>query len=333
MHLDKQLFALSAIIICASSSHFLDQEWNAWKSNYEKKYVTLHDEQFRRKAWEETWNMVQKHNRLAKQGLTKYTMAMNRFADMTPEERSSRNCLSKKGNLSVMKNIPVQVHEKNLNIPESVDWRDSKCVTEIKDQGDFCGSCWAFATVGVIESHYCIKKKEQIVLSEQQLVDCDNVDDGCCGGLPTNALEYVARHGVMKAKDYEYSQKKFTCLYKPDDAIKFNLTKYYVLPGEDNMASSVALDGPITVGIDASSDFMMYGNGIFMGECGEQPNHAVIIVGYGTEHDEKEDEDIDYWIIKNSWGKKWGDNGYGKMRRNTNLCGITTMAASLDLVH
>ncbi|XP_075061333.1 cathepsin L-like proteinase [Mixophyes fleayi] len=333
MHLDKYLCILSAIIICASSSRILDQQWNVWKSKYEKKYVTLHNEQFRRKAWEETWNMVQKHNRLAKQGLTKYTMAMNQFADMTTEERSSRNCLYSKGNLFVPKNIPVQVHEKNLNIPESVDWRDSGCVTKIKNQGGFCGSCWAFATVGVIESHYCIKTKELFVLSEQQLVDCDEANKGCCGGLPTNALEYVAEHGVMLAKDYEYSQKQFTCLYKPDNAITFNVTKYYVLPGEDNMASSVALDGPITVGIDASSDFMMYDNGIFMGECSEEPNHAVIIVGYGTEHEETEDEDIDYWIIKNSWGKQWGVNGYGKMRRNVNLCGITTMAASVDLVN
>ncbi|XP_075064255.1 cathepsin L-like proteinase [Mixophyes fleayi] len=336
MHLDKQLFALSAIIICASSSHFLDQEWNAWKSKYEKKYITSPDELFRRKAWEETWHKVQKHNRLAEQGLTKYTMAMNRFADMTPEERSSRNCLSSKKDLSVKKNIPVQVHAKNLNIPESVDWRESGCVAKVKNQGDFCGSCWAFATVGVIESRYCIKKEELVLLSEQQLVDCDEANDGCCGGDPATALKHVTRYGVMKAKDYEYSEKKFTCLYKPDNAITFNVTKYYILPGEDNMASSVALDGPITVGIDASSDFMMYCNGIFSGECGKAEddiNHAVIIVGYGTEYDEEEDEKIDYWIIRNSWGEDWGDKGYAKMRRNVNQCGIALDTASVDLEH
>ncbi|XP_063786492.1 uncharacterized protein LOC134935233 [Pseudophryne corroboree] len=332
MHLDKQLCIVAAVIICASASHFLDQEWDAWKSTYEKKYVTVHDEQFRRKAWEETWKKVQNHNQLFEQGLTKYTMAVNQFADMTTEERNSRNCLCTKKRLPVKKNVPVQVYANNDNIPESVDWRDAKCVTEVKNQG-LCGSCWAFATVGVVESRLCIKSKELYVLSEQQLVDCDGGDKGCCGGIPTNALDYVARHGVMLAKDYEYSEKQFNCLYKPDDAIKFNVTKYYALPGEDSMASSVALDGPIVVGIDASDQFHLYKNGVFTGKCTENPNHAVIIVGYGTEHDDKENKDIDYWIIRNSWGKGWGDNGYIKMQRNENLCGITSMAASLDLVH
>ncbi|XP_063782367.1 uncharacterized protein LOC134932155 [Pseudophryne corroboree] len=333
MHLDKQLCILAAVVICASASHFLDQEWDAWKSKYEKKYVTVHDEQFRRKAWDETWKKVQKHNQLFEQGLTKYTMAMNQFADKTPEERSSMNCLSSKDNLSVHNNIPVQVNAKNPDLPKSVDWRDSKCVTEIKNQGQFCGSCWAFATVGVLETHYCLKKKELLVLSEQQLVDCDSVNEGCCGGFPKAAMQYLSHHGVMLAKDYEYSQKQFTCLYKPDNAVTVNVSKYYVLPGEDNMASSVAFDGPITVGIDASDDFQMYSKGIFTGDCSKEANHAVIIVGYGTEHDEEEDEDIDYWIIRNSWGKMWGENGYAKMRRNVDLCGITSEAASLDLEH
>ncbi|KAM5170783.1 cathepsin S-like [Mantella aurantiaca] len=329
MHLDKYLLVLSAVVICVSSSRFLNEEWDAWKTKYEKKYVTSYDETFRRKAWEATWHKVQKHNQKYEQGLTKYRMEMNHFADMTTEERNSRNCISNRKKSTLKTNIPVQSYSKNLGLPASVDWRDSKCVTRVKNQG-YCGSCWAFATVGVIETINCLKSKELVELSEQQLVDCDSANEGCCGGLPTQALEYVTRHGVMKAKDYEYSEKQFTCMFKNDDALKFNVSKYYVLLGEENMASSLALDGPIAVGIDASEDFQLYKDGIFTGDCTQKPTHAVIIVGYGTEYDEKLGEDTDYWIIKNSWGEVWGDKGYIKMQRNVDVCGITTMAASVD---
>ncbi|XP_075711295.1 cathepsin L-like proteinase [Rhinoderma darwinii] len=330
MHLEKLALVLSAVIACVLSSKFLDQEWKAWKNKHDKEYNTLHDAMFRRKAWEATWHKVQKHNQLAEQGLSTYRMAMNKFADMTPEERTSRKCFLSNKKSTSQKNVPVQVSSTTLNIPESVDWRDSKCVTRVKDQG-FCGSCWAFATVGVFESHHCIKTKELVEFSEQQLVDCDSGNDACCGGLPENAMAYISKHGIMKAKDYEYADKHLACSYKPDNAVTFNLTKYYILPGEENMALSLAFDGPMSVGIDASDDFQLYRDGIYDGECTPEPNHAVIVVGYGTEHDEDADEDIDYWIVRNSWGEDWGENGYVKMRRNVNLCGIATDASSVDM--
>ncbi|CAN2390473.1 Belongs to the peptidase C1 family [Pristimantis euphronides] len=144
-------------------------------------------------------------------------------------------------------------------------------------------------------------------------------------------MAYVSSHGIMKAKEYEYADKQYDCLYKPDNTLAFNVTKYYILPEEANMAMSVAFSGPIAVGIDASDDFQLYCNGVFDGECSSNPNHAVIVVGYGTEHNEKSGEDIDYWLIRNSWGENWGDGGYVKIKRNANMCGITESASSVDL--
>ncbi|KAM9311852.1 uncharacterized protein PAF06_009718 [Gastrophryne carolinensis] len=298
MDLRKHLLVLAAVIIGVSCSHFLDQEWGAWKTKYEKTYVTPYEESFRRKTWEDTWHRVQKHNQLYEQGLLKYSKAVNKFADMTQEERSSRSCFSAKGK-QVKQNFPVRTDFNNVNLPESVDWRDSNCISRVRDQGGFCGSCWAFSVVGVVEAHNCIRTKELVELSEQQLVDCDGSNEGCCGGMPRNALNYVAEYGIMKATDYEYSQKKFTCLYKPESALKFNVTKSYILPGEGNMASAVALEGPVTVGLDASSDLMEYNGGIFTGSCTNQANHAVIIIGYGTEKKDGTDEATDYWIVRN----------------------------------
>ncbi|XP_073508973.1 procathepsin L-like isoform X2 [Phyllobates terribilis] len=328
MQAEKFLLVLCAAIVCVFSSEFLDQEWKAWKAKHDKEYINFRDEIFRRKAWEATWQKVQKHNQLADQGKSKYRMAMNKFADMTPEEWTSRKCFL--SNQKSQNYVPVQDYSRNLNIPDAFDWRDSKCVNHVKNQG-LCGSCWAFATVGVFETLHCIKTKKLVEFSEQQLVDCDNGDSGCCGGLPEIAMAYITSHGIMQSKEYEYLEKQDKCLYKPDNAVDFNVTKYYLLPGEDNMALSLVFNGPIAVGIDASHDFMLYCNGIFEGGCSEYPNHAVIIVGYGTEHDNQSNEDIDYWIVRNSWGADWGDEGYVKMRRNVNVCGIASHASSVDL--
>ncbi|KAM4748968.1 cathepsin L-like proteinase [Rhinophrynus dorsalis] len=333
MHLDKYLLVFSTIVICGSASLFLDQEWNAWKSKYGKKYVTPNRELFRRKAWEASWEKVQKHNQLADQGLTSYRMAVNQFADLTTEEWNSKSCIRSSEKSKPLSSIPTFNYRNNNDIPPNVDWRKSNCVTPVKNQGTLCGSCWAFSTVGVIESRYCIKKHKLINFSEQQLVDCDDTSEGCCGGFPIDALAYVAENGIMRRKDYKYTESKLECKYNLKKATKLNVTKYYTLPGEKNMASSVALEGPIIVSIGVSEDFQKYSEGIFDGDCAEEVNHAVIIVGYGTQPAIDENgEDIDYWIIKNSWGKEWGDNGYVKMRRNIKQCGIEEEAAAVDIV-
>ncbi|OCT89487.1 hypothetical protein XELAEV_18018108mg [Xenopus laevis] len=330
MYLDKYLFLVSALAICTSASHFLDQEWNAWKSKYEKKYISHERELFRRKIWEASWEKVQKHNQLADQGLKKYRLAMNQFADKAAEEHNSRTCFrsSKSGRLA---DAPVQIYDKNTEIPKEADWRNSKCVTPVRNQGELCGSCWAFSSVSVLESRYCIKKKRVIYFSEQQFVDCDEKNDGCCGGMPIDAFVHVAENGVMRRKDYEYTQQKNECGYNAEKAVMLNVTKFYSLPGEQNMAMSVALEGPITVAIGVSEELGKYEKGIFDGECAEEVNHAVTIVGYGTEAAKNEgEEDEDYWIIKNSWGKDWGENGYIRMKRNVNQCDIATAAATVD---
>ncbi|XP_063786490.1 uncharacterized protein LOC134935231 [Pseudophryne corroboree] len=328
MQVIKVLSIFCTLVICTWASHFFDQEWNIWKSKYGKTYANMDEELLRRQTWEDTWHKVQKHNELADQGLSTYRMAMNHFADMTGKELKKRGCLLSS---ELPSNVPTYSYGTHTDLPEHVDWRDSKCVTHVKNQGSYCGSCWAFATVGVIETRLCIKNNELVDLSEQQLVDCDPVDLGCCGGLPIFALMYVAEQGIMKTEDYQYTEKKTSCSYNMDEAMQLNISKYYLVPGEENIASSVALEGPITVGFGVDIDFMFYSEGIFDGDCSTHPNHAIIILGYGTEHDD-EDEDNEYWIIKNSWGEEWGEKGFGRIKRNINKCFIAELAATFDIM-
>ncbi|XP_029431341.1 ervatamin-B-like [Rhinatrema bivittatum] len=320
------LLLLAWIVGCsAMSSEFLEDEWKMWKNKYEKNYATLEEETHRRENWEATRKKVLEHNQLADQGKKKFRLTMNHFADMSSEDRNSRNCL-----------LPIESRKTkarsyrrktSLNIPDEVDWRKEKCVTPVRNQGAYCGSCWAFATVAVLESRYCIKYKELIKLSEQQLLDCDRVDEACCGGLPRNAFRYISDHGIMKRNEYEYEERANACQYEKNEILKMNISKYYVLPDEENMAMSVAFDGPVTVAIGSHEEFQLFdGKGIYDGECTEKVNHAIVIVGYGTE------EGTDYWIIRNSWGESWADGGYAKVPRNVNKCLIGEEAATADIL-
>ncbi|XP_072258360.1 cathepsin 8-like [Pyxicephalus adspersus] len=327
MHFNKILGVLSLLVLCTWASNFFDEEWHAWKLKYGKTYTSLEEEESRRKAWEDNWHMVQNHNAQADQGLSTFRMGMNHFADMTAETLNSRSCLF---DTEVPDNVPRKTYESHNNLPEHVDWRDSKCVTPARQQGT-CGSCWAFATVGAIESRLCLKNHKLESLSEQQLVDCDPEDGGCCGGFPIAALMYSEMNGIMKAEDYEYAGKKMACSYNSDKALFLNASKSYVLTGEENIASAVALEGPITVGFGVDNQFMFYDKGIYDGACAPKMNHAIIIVGYGTDHDE-ENGSQDYWLIKNSWGEQWGIDGFGKIKRNVDKCSISQMAATIDIL-
>ncbi|CAH2273505.1 cathepsin S-like [Pelobates cultripes] len=318
MYFKKCLFVFSTIVICASAAHFLEQEWNLWKSKYGKQYDTEELELYRQKAWLATRDLVKKHNQLAELGLKNYTLAMNQFADLTPEERASHISLGLKEKVSEPRFF--QNRHRNLTvIPKKFDWRKTKCVTPVKSQGE-CGSCWAFATVGLIETRYCLDKGKQLLFSEQQLVDCDKSNYGCDGGLPINALEYVSKNGIMKSDDYKYEEQQSKCLFNSNNAIKMRATKFFYLSGEEDLATSVATNGPVTAGIGVNEEFMLYEKGIYDGSCAGGPNHAIIIEGYGR----------NYWIVRNSWGDEWGEGGYVRMKRNVNQCSIAVMPATME---
>ncbi|XP_078523242.1 cathepsin S-like [Lissotriton helveticus] len=324
MQVMQAVILLPALLAFSIAFKHLDQEWETWKSKYGRKYLNADMEKVRRNAWEATWQKVRDHNLLADRGNKSYRLEMNHFADLTAHERESRGCLI--APRSAEKPMEVKKYRTNVNLPKEVDWRKENCVTEPKNQGSFCGSCWAFATVGALESRYCIKHKQLLDFSEQQLVDCDSRNRACCGGLPRLAFEYVSEHGIMKKEDYKYVEHAEMCAYQEKDAIKMNISKFYVLPEESNIAAAVAFEGPVTVAFAVSLDFMLHsGEGIFDGVCAEEVNHAIIIVGYGTEDGE------DFWIIKNSWGTEWAENGYAKVKRNSNLCKIAQEAATADI--
>lgn len=159
-------------------------------------------------------------------------------------------------------------------------------------------------------------------LSEQQLVDCSTRqgNHGCAGGSLRNTLRYVEKSGgLMRAVDYPYVSKQTRCRFVRQMAL-VNITSWNIIKSEEALQAAVATIGPIAVSLNAApKTFQLYGKGIYDDvNCSSvKVNHAMLVVGYTA----------DFWILKNWWGKKWGEDGYMRLKRGSNLCGVSNFAA------
>ncbi|KAG4181035.1 hypothetical protein ERO13_A10G201800v2 [Gossypium hirsutum] len=225
-------------------------------------------------------------------------------------------------------------------LPESFDWREKGAVTEVKMQGT-CGSCWAFSTTGAIEGANFIATGKLLNLSEQQLVDCDHMcdikdknacDNGCGGGLMTNAYKYlIEAGGLMEENAYPYTGERNECKFNPEK-VAVEVVNFTNIPIDENqIAANLVLRGPLAVGLNAIFMQTYIGGVSCPIICGKRwINHGVLLVGYGAKgFSILRLGNQPYWIIKNSWGKRWGEHGYYRLCRGHSMCGINTMVSAV----
>jgi len=220
-------------------------------------------------------------------------------------------------------------------VPDAIDWRDTIQNWTVKSQGH-CGSCWTFSTAGSMEAHHYLKYGLLKNLSEQQLVDCADAfnNHGCNGGLPSQAFEYLKYAGGQDTETaYPYTAvtgKK--CLFEPKLAAAkvksvVNITAY----DEEQLYKAVGTEGPVSIAFQVASDFRYYESGVYNGTCATGPadvNHAVVAVGYGVETYGPGGKDKNpYFIVRNSWGADWGMDGYFRIARGYNKCGLADCAS------
>ncbi|CAM0952904.1 unnamed protein product [Alopecurus aequalis] len=320
----------------------MDGRFRRWKAEHKKTYATPAEERHRLRVYAHNIRYIEATNDNPGAGLT-YELGETAYTDLTSDEFTAMYTSPTSSPLSDLDDeatiittragqvdgiggghLQVYVNE-SAGAPASVDWRASGAVTEVKDQGQ-CGSCWAFSTVAVVEGIHQIKTGKLVSLSEQELVDCDTLDEGCDGGVSYHALQWITSNGGIAARDdYPYTAKDGTCntTKLSHHTASISGFKRVATKSEASLANAVAMQ-PVAVSIEAGgANFQHYSNGVYNGPCGTSLNHGVTVVGYGQDDGSGER----YWIVKNSWGENWGDGGYLRMKKDIidkreGICGI-----------
>jgi len=301
--------AIVLMAIAANASH----SFGDFKAKYSKKYTTEEEHKYREMVFEENLRKIHAIN-----SNPKYTWkaAVNHLTDRLPSEMKPLMGYNRDVSFFTFTHSDISPPTDFLkNIPDALDWREKGVVQKPKDQAS-CGSCWAFSASSVLESHIAIQTGKLFDLSEQQLTSCaPNPDQcggtgGCSGSTQWLAFQYAITSGLTTTASWPYHARDEKC-----DVTKIKqvatISGLVRLPTNDfnALVTAVATTGPVAISV-AATEWQFYDSGVYNGDCGTEINHAVTLVGYGTDA-----ESGDYWIIRNSWSAGWGEGGYMRVAK------------------
>ncbi|KAF0890528.1 hypothetical protein E2562_003743 [Oryza meyeriana var. granulata] len=317
----------------------------SFERRFGRTYRDAGERAYRLSVFSANLRRARQHQRLdptAVHGVTK-------FSDLTPAEFRERYLGLRRPSLRGLDG-GAEPHEAPIlptdGLPTDFDWREHGAVGPVKDQGS-CGSCWSFSTSGALEGAHYLATGKMEVLSEQQMVDCDHecdpseprsCDSGCNGGLMTTAFSYLMKSGGLQSeKDYPYAGRENTCKFDKSKIVAQVKNFSVVSVNEDQIAANLVKHGPLAIGINAVFMQTYIGGVSCPYICGKHLDHGVLLVGYGSAgYAPIRFKEKPYWIIKNSWGENWGENGYYKICRGPhaqNKCGVDSMVSTVTAIH
>jgi cathepsin L len=302
------------------------KQFNDFQERFSKRYETLEEMETRFQIFRTNLRNIILHNLDRTQN---FTMGVNQFTDLTPQEFKDQYISGFKTELGSYG--CKSFSSGGSGLPSSVDWRNKGVVNPVRDQGQ-CGSCWAFATTANAESVWAISTGKLLDLSEEFLVDCASgpgyYNMGCNGGQPDSAFKYMINNGQCTEASYPYkagvTKTAGTCQKCTSAGVSFS-SCYDVTPKDQVALAAAVSKHPVAIAIEADTRyFQSYSGGILDStSCGTNLDHAVEIVGYGSQNG------VDYWTVRNSWGSSWGEAGYVRIKKtsSTNDIGICGVAA------
>ena len=292
----------------------LDEKYSKYMSEYSKSYGTREEYEFRRSLFAEKELQINAWNRMDGK---KHVLGHNKFSDWTKHEYQQllgfKPITEKEIEGETAQELGVS------DLPESINWVTKGAVNPVQNQGN-CGSCWAFSAVGEMEGAHFVATNKLIKLSEQQCLDCSRGAHGCRGGWQKNCYEYAETQAMESEADYPYTTIVDMCFaYKTPQVM---VKSYGIVPAHSVSQLKARLaQQPVAVTIEADQPvFQQYKSGIIdTPYCGTSLDHAVLAVGYGSENG------TDYYLVKNSWGTDWGEQGYVRIAAKADgpgVCGI-----------
>ena len=327
----KRIIIFLAAFLLISCNSELDtlifKQFQKFITKYKKKYSSIDEFLSRYQIFKENIiSIVNSEKSSFKKGITK-------FSDLTKQEFSKTYLNLNYDALSTLNSIPYTMEKTNLKAaPSSYDYRNTNKIGPSQDQGN-CGSSWAFATAGILQSYYAMHIGKFEYLSKQMLVDCDTSDSGCNGGLMEYAFTWLTKNGgIMLESDYPYKGVRGACKSEKSKYIDMKVNGYFKYGSststfnpvdEDEIKEFLYQTGPLGVVMNGDP-LVSYVSGIIDVPSSECPASAVnvclLLVGYGVDSD----SGIPYWIVQNSWGEDWGESGFFKIRRGNSSCGINS---------
>lgn len=255
-----------------------------------------------------------------------------------------------------LKKIAVDVNALPTNFDSRTAWPNCPTIQEVRDQSD-CGSCWAISAAETASDRICVGTNATIVhhISTTDILSCCQFcGNGCDGGYPPSAWQYLASTGAVTggnygdnswcysypmppcahhvkvspypacgANEYPTPQCQNSCDSNSTWPVSWSKDKHvfasaYQIPSDQyQIMTEIMTNGPVQADFTVYSDFLTYTSGVYYYTSGDMlGGHAVKIIGWGVENN------IPYWTVANSWNNSWGDNGFFKIRRGTDECGI-----------
>ncbi|CAM0907957.1 unnamed protein product [Alopecurus aequalis] len=249
-------------------------------------------------------------------GNNKFRLGVNQFADITNDEFKATKT-NKRYKANHMRVLSTSFSYENI-------YSNKNVVNNALSTQSFAGCCWAFSSVAATEGIVKIKTGTLVSLAEQELVDCDvhGEDQGCGGGLMDDAFKFIIQNGgLTKESAYPYTAADGKCKSGSNSA--GTITGYEDVPANNEAALMKAVASqPVSVAVDGGDmTFQFYSGRVMTGSCGTDLDHGIAAIGYG-----KASDGTSYWLMKNSWGASWGENGYLRMEKDIadkkGMCGL-----------